>query len=88
MEVLVLSTLDWRMGADRRSYDNGGNRVASPARPLSGSGCARHTEYDEYAHIQVRMQLLWKKCMHVGSTRTTSPPSSSCRHRQNCIELS
>ena len=64
----------------RRSCGSGGDMAASASRARSGSGCARHTGHDECARSQASMQPPWKKCLHAGSTRTTSPSSISCRH--------
>lgn len=64
----------------RRSCGSGGDTKPSMSRARSGSGCARHTGHEECAHSQASMQRPWKKCRHGGSTRTTSPSSSSCRH--------
>jgi hypothetical protein len=68
----------------RRSCGSGGDMdmamVASASRARWGSGCARHTGHVECARSQASMQPPWKKCLHAGSTRTTSPSSISCRH--------
>lgn len=64
----------------RRSCGSGGDTNPSVSRARWGSGCARHTGHVECAHSQASMQRPWKKCRHGGSTRTTSPSSSSCRH--------
>jgi hypothetical protein len=71
----------------RRSCGSGGDRAASPGRTRSGSGCARHTGHVECARSQASMQLPWKKCLHAGSTRTTSPSSSSCRHTTHSTDV-
>lgn len=64
----------------RRSCGSGGDMGASASRARSGFGCARHTGHVECADSQASMQPPWKKCLHAGSARTTSPSSISCRH--------
>jgi hypothetical protein len=65
----------------RLSCGSGGEITsASPSRSHSGSSSARHTGHDECALSHRSMHPPWKKCLHAGSTRTTSPSSSSCRH--------
>ncbi|KAF0931987.1 hypothetical protein E2562_007797 [Oryza meyeriana var. granulata] len=61
----------------RRSCGSGGDTATSLSRTPSRSGCARHTGHVECARSQRSMQPPWKKCLHAGSTRTTSPSASS-----------
>lgn len=64
--------------AQLRQRRRHGHDVAEPH--AVGLGCARHTGHVEWARSQRSMQPPWKKCLHAGSTRTTSPSASSCRH--------